>query len=190
MRKSKLMSILAIAVILAVAPQLLAQTTTTYQGTSGSISSTLFTTMNLSGGGSVTLNPVLGPNCYYGMVCGFPAGYVGTYMSYSLPDGSVAQLNDFSGDFSPLGGNNYQIVGQASGVDNVGRYVTVDNVQVTMTISCRSGRGGGCSKTYTGGTFTLTENAGHSDPDGNADAHSNTYAAKDDRPDASSNSDG
>ena len=70
-------------------------------------------------------------------------------MGYSLPDGSVAQLNDFHGDFSPLG-NNYQMVGQASGVDNMGCYVTVDNVQITMTVSCRSGRGGGCSKTYTG----------------------------------------
>jgi hypothetical protein len=90
------------------------------------------------------------------MTCAFPAGYVGTSMSYVLADGSTAQLTNFSGAFSSLGNSSYEISGQASGTDSQSRNVTVDRVQVTMHITCRSGRGGGCFKTYRGGTFTLT----------------------------------
>jgi len=156
--KIRFVPLLALLTCFTAAAPLFAQTTT-YDAPTGSVSSTLVATMNLTGAGTATLNPVVGPNCYYGMVCGFPAGYVGTYMSYSLPDGSVAQLNDFSGTFAPLGGESYAITGQATGVDNFGRYVSVDNVHVTMNVTCRSGRGGGCSKVYTGGTLTLTVNA-------------------------------
>jgi hypothetical protein len=46
--------------------------------------------MNIAGGGSALLNPVVGPNCYLGMTCGFSAGYVGTFMSYALLDGTTA----------------------------------------------------------------------------------------------------
>ncbi len=130
-------------------------TTTIYNAPTGSVSSTLYTTMDLAGGGVVTLNPVVGPYCYYAMTCHFPAGYVGTYMSYVLPDGSSADLTNFNGTFAPAG-SSYAITGQASGLDSTGRPVTVDNVQVTMTVSCRSGRGGGCTKVYSGGSFTLT----------------------------------
>ncbi len=129
--------------------------TRTYSAPTGSVSSTLYATMNLAGGGVVTLNPVVGPYCYYGMTCHFPAGYVGTYMSYVLPDGSNAKLTNFNGTFAPVAGS-YEIKGQASGVDSEGRPVTVDNVQADMHVSCRSGRGGGCSKSYAGGSFTLT----------------------------------
>ena len=62
-----------------------AQITTTYQAPTGSVSPALLITMHLSDGGSATLNPVVGPNCCLGMTCGFPAGYVGTDMSYTLP---------------------------------------------------------------------------------------------------------
>jgi hypothetical protein len=130
-------------------------TTTTYSAPTGSVSSTLYTTMNLAGGGVVTLDPVVGPYCYYGMTCHFPAGYVGTYMSYVLPDGSNATLTNFNGTFAPAG-SSYQIQGQAFGTDSEGRPVTVDNVSVGMHVFCRSGRGGGCTKTYSGGSFTLT----------------------------------
>ena len=58
-----------------------------------------------------------------------------------------------------MGSNNYRISGQASGADSTGRYVSVDNVEATMHITCRSGRGGGCTKAYTGGALTLTLNA-------------------------------
>lgn len=112
--------------------------------------------MNLTGGGTALLNPVVGPNCYLGITCGFPSGYAGTYMSYSLPDGSTATLSNFSGTFSPLENNYYQISGQASGKDSQGRTVSVDAVLVTMRITCRSGRGGGCTKVYRGGTLTVT----------------------------------
>jgi len=135
---------------------LAAQTTTTYEAPTGSVSPSLQITMHLTGGGSVVLNPVVGPNCYLGMTCGFPSGYVGTSMSYTLPDGSTAQLANFNGKFFPLGNNNYEVSGQASGMDSQGRSVTVDDVHATMRIGCRSGRGGGCFKTYTGGTLTVT----------------------------------
>ena len=145
--------------LLALSLPLLAQNTTTYQAPTGSVSPALAVTMNLTGGGTAILNPVVGPNCYLGMTCAFPSGYVGTYMSYTLSDGSTANLRNFNGTFFPVGSNNYEISGQASGADSAGRSVSVDNVQVTMRITCRSGRGGGCSKVYTGGTLTLTVNA-------------------------------
>ncbi|SRR5579883_2472393 len=130
--------------------------TTVYPAPTGTVSSTLYTTMNLSGGGVVTLNPVVGPNCYYGMTCHFPAGYVGTYLNYVLPSGVSATLTNFNGTFAPAAGGTYAITGTASGLDSSGRPVTVDKVQAEMHIFCRSGRGGGCTKTYSGGSFTLT----------------------------------
>lgn len=141
---------------LVVSAPLAAQTTTTYESPTGSVSPSLQITMHLTGGGTVILNPVVGPNCYLGMTCAFPSGYVGTSMSYSLPDASTAQLANFDGKFFALGSNNYEVSGHASGTDSQGRNVTVDDVQATMRIGCRSGRGGGCFKTYTGGTLTLT----------------------------------
>jgi len=138
-------------------PTQAAMAPTTYPAPTGSVSPSLFVVLNLIGGGKATLNPVVGPNCYLGMTCGFPAGYVGTSMSYTLPDGSTATLPNFNGSFFPAGAG-YEISGQASGTDSLGRAVTVNNVTVTMRISCRSGRGGGCSKVYTGGSLTLTLN--------------------------------
>ncbi len=148
---------LALLSSLALSSALLAQTTT-YQAPTGSVSPSLVITMNLTGGGNALLNPVVGPYCYLGMTCAFPSGYAGTYMSYTLPDGSTANLPNFTGTFSPLGNNNYEISGHASGTDSQSRNVSVDAVQVTMRISCRSGRGGGCSKVYTGGTLTVALN--------------------------------
>lgn len=139
-------------------PLALKAQTTTYVAPTGAVSPSLAITMNLTGGGTAVLDPVVGPNCYLGMTCGFPSGYVGTSMSYKLPDGSTASLPNFSGTFSSLGANNYQVSGRASGTDSLGRNVSVDAVEVTMHITCRSGRGGGCSKSYTGGSLTLALN--------------------------------
>ncbi len=150
-------ALVAVLLWLATAPAF-AQTTV-YQAPTGSVSPSLSITMNLTGGGQAILNPVVGPNCYLGNTCGFPAGYVGTSMSYTLADGSTATLTDFSGTFAPSGSNNYEVSGQASGRDSANRYVMVDKVTATIRITCRSGRGGGCSKVYTGGTLTLTLNA-------------------------------
>lgn len=130
----------------------------TYPAPTGSVSPSLVVTMKLTGGGTALLEPVVGPNCYLGMTCAFPSGYVGTSMSYTLPDGSTANLPNFRGTFVPLGNSVYEISGQASGEDSQNRYVSVDAVLVTMRITCRSGRGGGCSKVYAGGTLTLTIN--------------------------------
>lgn len=159
MRRIMLAWVLPLLSLLATSSALNAQTTTVYKAPTGYVSPSLVVTMHFANGGSAILNPVVGPNCYYGMTCGFPAGYVGTYLSYMLPDGSSATLTNFSGTFFPLGSNNYEISGQAAGVDSQSRSVSVDNVQATMHITCRSGRGGGCSKVYTGGTLTLTVGA-------------------------------
>ena len=122
-----------------------AQTKTVYPA------STVVVTMNFTGGGNATLNPVLGPNCYLGQRCDFPAGYAGTDMSYILPDGTSAYLPNFHGAFFPVG-NAYELEGKASGKNNAGHRVVVNNVKATMTITCQRG----CTKTYTGGTMTLT----------------------------------
>ncbi len=123
-----------------------------YPAPTGSISSTLLTTMNLTGGGSVTFTPGVGPNCYLGDTCAFS----GSDLSYSLPDGSAATLRNFSGTFSPsiLEGSSYGVSGQASGSDSLGQLVTVSEV-VTMQITGHSGKGGGTAKVYTDGTFIL-----------------------------------
>jgi len=142
-----------------VAPTALhAQTVTTYKAPTGAVSPGLSITMHLTGGGTAILNPVVGPNCYLGMTCLFPAGYVGTNLSYALTDGTSAMLTKFHGKFYPLGGNAYEVLGNAKGTDSAGHAVAVNFVKTTMTITCRSGRGGGCTKTYTGGSMKLTVN--------------------------------
>ena len=66
----------------------------------------------------------------------------------------LASLTNFHGTFYPSG-SGYEVSGQASGIDSQSRYVTVTDVHATMNVTCRSGRGGGCSKVYTGGALTL-----------------------------------
>ncbi|MFI5399368.1 MAG: hypothetical protein ACHQ9S_27900 [Candidatus Binatia bacterium] len=153
--RAKPARVLALLSLLGMSPPLFAQTTTTYQAPTGTVSPALSIRMNLTGGGSAMLNPAVGPNCYLGSTCSF----AGSSLTYALSDGSTANLSNFNGTFFPLGGASYGVNGQASGTDSAGRNVSVDNVQVTMHITCRSGRGGGCTKVYTGGTLTLTLNA-------------------------------
>jgi hypothetical protein len=144
--------LLAIFVLLS-AHSAVAQTTIIYRAPTGVVASTLVTTMYFTGGGSATLNPGVGPNCYLGMVCGFS----GDTMYYQLSDGTTATLTNFHGRFGPYK-TEYGIVGGASGLDSAGHAVTVNYVDVIMTITCRSGRGGGCTKIYTGGVMSLTVN--------------------------------
>ena len=99
MRRTVLAWMLPLLSLLAMSSPLNAQTTTVYSAPTGYVSPSLVATMHFAKGGSAILNPVVGPNCYYGMTCGFPAGYVGTYLSYMLPDGSAATLTNFSGTF-------------------------------------------------------------------------------------------
>jgi len=148
-------AVLTLALLLALPGAARAQTTTLLHAPTGSVSSTLEVTMNFTGGGSALLYPAVGPNCYLGMTCGFS----GSSLGYTLADGTTAALTNFHGTFAPYGTiNAYRIVGRASGMNSAGHAVTVDRVQVTMTITCRSGRGGGCTKTYTGGSLKLTVN--------------------------------
>ena len=79
---------LALLSAMALSSALLAQTATTYPAPTGSVSPSLVVTMHLTGGGTALLNPVVGPNWSLGKTCAFPSGCAGTYMTYSLPDGS------------------------------------------------------------------------------------------------------
>jgi hypothetical protein len=140
------------SLMLALAGAATAQTTTTYQAPTGSVSSTMIIGMNLTPSGSATLEPSL-PSCYLGSTCTFS----GSLLSYSLPDGSTATMGNFSGTFAPLPGvlNGYVVKGHASGVDSLGRPVKVKRAVATMTIVGHSGRGGGETKTYTGGLLAV-----------------------------------
>ncbi len=140
------------ALSLAIASMALAQTTTTYQASGGSVSSSMVITMSLTPSGSATLEPSL-PSCYLGNTCTFS----GSLLRYALPDGSTATIGNFSGTFAPLPGvlNGYVVKGHASGVDSLGRPVKVKRAIATMTIVGHSGRGGGETKTFTGGLLAV-----------------------------------
>lgn len=149
--KKRLLSTLGSALLLAWLA--VAQTTNLYEAPTGLVSSTTVGTLHFTGGGSAVVNANLSACYFNGSNCGFISGTV----SYVLHDGTSATLTGFRGTMLALGGIAYEVTGTASGVNNEGHPVTVDNVQFSLTVSCRSGRGGGCTKTYTGGSMTLTQ---------------------------------
>jgi hypothetical protein len=118
-----------------------------YQAPTGSVSPSVYITMNLTPSGNAYLSPNLS-SCYLGQICSFS----GDTMAYNLPDGTAATLTNFSGQFAPVSGNVYQVTGQASGTDSAGHKVKVSGLDVSMTITCNRG----CTKTYQGGQFKLT----------------------------------
>lgn len=124
----------------------------------GSVNPQTVGTLNFSGGGNASVAANLSP-CYFNnnpaSPCYFSAGEVSYY---NMPHHSPATLTTFTGRLQPHGGNVYTVTGAASGFDTSGNKVSVSNVQFTFTVFCRSGRGGGCSKTHHTGsmTFTLT----------------------------------
>ncbi len=123
---------------------------TLYQAQTGSVTPEVQVSMTLSPSGTATFLPNLS-GCSIGQVCAF----AGAPLDYALPDGSTASLTDLGGTFAPLGGESYGITGKASGKNSLGQTVHV-KVSVTMTITCRSGRGGGCTKTYVDGALSVT----------------------------------
>jgi hypothetical protein len=109
-------------------------------------------TMTFQTPGAATV--VSAPNlsyCYFGQSCGFIRGYV----SYILPGGTTATLAQYSGEMIYDSANNsYTVTGVASGLDNNGKAVTM-HTSWTFTAFCRSGRGGGCRKTFIEGSFVV-----------------------------------
>jgi hypothetical protein len=125
-----------------------ARTVTKFSAPTGSVSSTLAIVMNLSGGGTASFTPAVGPNCSLGQTC----GYSNTAMNIALPDGSSVSLANLHGTFQPLSGNTYEVLGRGTGTTSAGGKAAVSALQVTMSITCNRG----CSKTYLAGKFRLT----------------------------------
>lgn len=131
-----------------------AQTTTTYQSSTGTVSSTNAVTGNLQLGGSFVSPDSMGSGCYYGSC---PAWQFNNYpLSYVLPDGTTASLTNFSGSANFTVQSDVTVSGTASGFDSTGAPVQV-SVNWSWGAFCRSGRGGGCRKTYISGELTVTK---------------------------------
>ena len=125
---------------------------TSYQSNSGTVSSLNAVTANLEPGGSFASPDAMGSGCYYG---GCPAWqFSNLHFSYQLPDGTQANFTNFSGSADFTDQMDVKVSGVASGNDSKGAAVQV-TVNWAWSASCRSGRGGGCKKTYLSGTLTV-----------------------------------
>jgi hypothetical protein len=131
-----------------------AQTTTTYQSNSGTVSSVNAVTGYLVLGGSFVSPDSMGSGCHYG---GCPDWQFSNYtLSYSLPNGTTATFNNFTGSANFTSQTDVKISGTASGHDSTGAPVSV-SVSWAWAAYCRSGRGGGCSKHFLGGDLKVTK---------------------------------
>lgn len=141
--------------VLLLSPSVFAQTQTTYDASTGSITSTFIVSMNLDLGGSATVYTNFG-GCYYPGPCGSQYGQV----NYSLPDGSTASFYPVSLSFRNTGGSAYEVTlgALASGTDSQGRSVTLNAGTVEMhTVACHQPRGT-CppKKVFDSGSITVT----------------------------------
>lgn len=131
-----------------------AQTTTTYQASHGTVSSGNRVTALLDLGGSFdTIYGFGGPDCYYG-TCDMT--YSNHPFTYTLPDGSQATFSNLQGTADFRNQFDIKIDGTAGGIDSTGAAVVI-SVHVDFKASCRSGRGGGCTKTFLDGTLNVTK---------------------------------
>jgi hypothetical protein len=127
---------------------------TTYQSNSGTVSSLNAVTGDLQPGGSFVSPDSMGSGCYYG---GCPAWQFSNFhLSYTLPNGTNANFTNFSGTANFTDQLNVQTSGTASGNDSTGAAVQV-NVSWAWKAVCRSGRDGGCTKQYTSGTLVVAK---------------------------------
>jgi hypothetical protein len=78
------------------------------------------------------------------------------HFSYTLPDGTTADFTNFSGSADFTNQSDVKVKGTASGNDSTGVPVQV-TVNWAWSASCRSGRGGGCTKTFISGTLTVAK---------------------------------
>lgn len=127
---------------------------TSYQSSSGTVSSVNAVTGDLQPGGSFVSPDSMGSGCYYG---GCPAWQFSDYpFSYVLPDGTTAEFTNFSGTANFTDQSNVRVSGKASGSDSAGAPVQV-SVSWAWAAVCRSGRDGGCRKRYISGTLTVAK---------------------------------
>ena len=131
-----------------------AQTTTTHQSNSGTVSSVNAATGYLALGGSLVSPDAMGSGCYHG---GCPDWQFSNYtLSYVLPEGTTAKFTNFTGSANFTAPSDVRVRGTASGVDSTGAPVQV-SVSWAWSAFCRAGRGGGCTKHYLGGDLTVTK---------------------------------
>jgi hypothetical protein len=129
-------------------------TTTTYQSSTGTVSSTNAVTGHLDAGGSFVSPYSMGGGCYYGSC---PAWQFSNYpLSYVLANGTTASFTNFSGTANFTVQSDVRVSGTASGYDSTGAPVRI-SVSWAWGAFCRSGRGGGCTKHYIAGSFTVTK---------------------------------
>ena len=127
-----------------------AQTTTTYQSFSGTVSSTNAVTGHLERGGSFVSPDSMGNGCHYG-AC--PDWQFSNYaFSYVLGDGTTAHLTNFSGSADFTTKSEVRIVGTASGYDSTGGPVFI-RVAWAWGALCRTG--GSCTKHCIAGDLTI-----------------------------------
>jgi hypothetical protein len=154
MSKALSLQVLLLFSVFALASASFSQTSTTYLASKGTVSSLNATTGYLDLGGSFRTPNSFGGGCYYG---GCPDWtFSGFTLSYVLPDGSTATFTNFTGSANFTHQFDIPIQGTASGFDNTGAPVSV-SVSWTFKASCRSGRGGGCWKTFLSGQLTVTK---------------------------------
>ena len=140
--------------VLLLSPGAFAQTTSTYQSNSGTISSLNAVTGYLALGGSFVSPDPMDSGCYYGSC---PDWQFSNYpLSYALPDGTTASFSNFAGNANFTHLSDVTVSGTASGFDSTGAPVSV-SVSWAWSAFCRSGRGGGCTKHYLGGDLTVTK---------------------------------
>jgi hypothetical protein len=131
-----------------------AQTTTTYESSTGKVSPSNQVTGNLDLGGSFVSAHGMGAGCYYG---GCPDWTFFNYpLSYALQDGTTANFTNFSGSANFSNQFDIKVDGTASGYDNTGAPVSI-SVHWDFQAKCRSGRGGGCTKVFLDGALSVTK---------------------------------
>jgi len=138
---------------------------TTYNASTGYIASTFVTSMNLDVGGSVTVYPHFGTDCYYPGPC--ESSYAS--FNYSLPDGSTAYFYPATSHFVSSGTVACVIGGviktcpayvvtldTATAVDSQGRSKTASLKFNMHTVKCTQPKGT-CSskKVYDNGSLTV-----------------------------------
>jgi hypothetical protein len=140
--------------LLLLSSAMLAQTTSEYQASKGTVSPGNEVRAALDLGGSFdTVYGFGGPNCYYG-TCDMP--FSGHPFNYVLPDDTAATFTDFTGTADFRNQKDVVIQGTATGIDSAGSPVSI-SVHIDFTVTCRAGRGGGCTKKFLDGTLTVTE---------------------------------
>ena len=76
--------------------------------------------------------------------------------SYQLPDGATADFANFNGTADFTDQTDVKVTGTASCKDSTGATVQV-YVKWEWAASCKSGRDGGCRKTFLLGTLTVAK---------------------------------